>query len=225
MDAENSPSVDTLTGLLKRRDFHEAFTHQLSLAKSKNHETPLSVALLDFDHFLEINEEYGHIGGDNALAGLADVIRALTRPEVIAARYGGDEFALLMPGMEREQAFLLLERLRVEVFEKEVEAPGDRTIRNLSISGGLATFPVDGRTEYELFRKASQALYKAKTGTRGQIRLAYEEKMIPKTAHFTQTQLERLGKLAEERTVNEADLLREAVDDLLTKYEVNDIES
>ncbi len=84
---------------------------------------------------------------------------------------------------------------------------------------------MDGRTENELFRKADHALYRAKANGRKQIRLAYEERMVPKTTHYTQTQLERLSKLAEERGVNEADLLREAMDDFLTKYGVNDIET
>ena len=84
---------------------------------------------------------------------------------------------------------------------------------------------MDGRTENELFRKVDHALYRAKTSGRKQIRLAYEERMVPKTTHYTQTQMERLSKLAAERGVNEADLLREAMDDFLTKYGVNDIET
>jgi hypothetical protein len=75
-----------------------------------------------------------------------------------------------------------------------------------------------------LLRKADQALYRVKDTGRNKIRLAYEERMVPKTTHYTQTQLERLSKLASERGVGEADLLREALDNLLTKYGVNDIE-
>ena len=84
---------------------------------------------------------------------------------------------------------------------------------------------MDGRTENELFRKADHALYRAKSSGREQIRLAFEERMVPKTSHYTQTQLERLSRLADERKVSEADLLREAMDDFLTKYGVNDIET
>ncbi|MFZ2098206.1 MAG: ribbon-helix-helix domain-containing protein [Anaerolineales bacterium] len=80
-------------------------------------------------------------------------------------------------------------------------------------------------SENELFRKADHALYRAKASGRKQTRLAYEERMVTKTKHYTQTQLERLAKLAEERGVNEADLLREAMDDFLTRYGVNDIET
>jgi diguanylate cyclase (GGDEF)-like protein len=233
MNEIQDPNRDVLTGLLNRRAFNEVFSKMLIQAKSKNHttggrgvvEAPLSVAILDIDLFMNINENFGHIGGDDALCALANMIRQTTGEEIITARYGGDEFALLLPELEREAAFLLMEQIRMTAANREIITQDDRVIHGLSISGGLATFPVDGRTEYELFRKASQALYRAKTGKKGQIRLAYEERMVPKTAHFTQTQLERLGKLAEEHSVNEADLLREAVDDLLTKYAVNDIES
>ncbi len=216
---------DQLTGFLKRKTYLDELSKQLSKAKSKNQENPLSVAILDVDNFLNINEEFGHQGGDNALSELANVIREIGHADLIAARYGGDEFALIMVGKEREQAFLLLEQIREVVAKRTFDLLDGRVIQGISISGGVATFPMDGRTENELLRKASQALYRAKIGARGQIRLAYEERMVPKTAHFTQTQLERLSKLAEEHNVNEADLLREAVDDLLTKYEVNDIES
>ena len=75
--------------------------------------------------------------------------------------------------------------------EHEIKAGADRVIAGMSISGGVASFPVDGRSEVELLRKADQALYRAKVAGRGRIRLAYEERMVPKTTHYTQTQLER----------------------------------
>ncbi|OGO65794.1 MAG: hypothetical protein A2030_09770 [Chloroflexi bacterium RBG_19FT_COMBO_50_10] len=132
---------------------------------------------------------------------------------------------ILFPGEEREQVFLKVEQIRQELSQRELASTGGNTINGIFISGGVASFPMDGRTENELFRKADHALYRAKTSGRKQIRLAYEERMVPKTSHYTQTQLERLSKLAEERGVSEADLLREAMDDFLTKYGVNDIET
>jgi predicted signal transduction protein with EAL and GGDEF domain len=98
-------------------------------------------------------------------------------------------------------------------------------VPGVPICGGLASFPIDGRARSELLRKADQALYRAKVDGRNRIRLAYEEKMVPKTTHYTQTQLERLAKLAGEQGAGEAEMLREALDDLLTRYGVNDIES
>jgi diguanylate cyclase (GGDEF)-like protein len=217
--------MDDLTGLFSRKAFMEQFSKAIAKAKASSQESPLSVALLDVDKFKSINDEHGHISGDNALVAVAKVIQELVGDEAIVGRYGGDEFVILFADEEREQAFLKIERIRQMMNEQVLAIPAGGDIKGIPISAGLASFPVDGRTENELWRKADHALYRAKTGGRNQIRLAYEERMIPKTTHYTQTQLERLSKLAEARGVNEADLLREAMDDFLTKYGVNDIES
>jgi diguanylate cyclase (GGDEF)-like protein len=216
---------DDLTGLYSRKEFLERFSGALTKAKANPHEAPLSLALLDVDIFNQINEQYGHVTGDNLLVEVAETIQAHTSEEVIAGRYGGDEFVIVFEGVEREQAFLRLEQIRQKLSQQELASTDGRSIPGIFISGGVASFPMDGRTEKELFRKADHALYRAKANGRKQIRLAYEERMVPKTTHYTQTQLERLSKLAEERGVNEADLLREAMDDFLTKYGVNDIET
>jgi diguanylate cyclase (GGDEF)-like protein len=220
-----SSQIDELTGFFKRRAFLEEFPRLLAKARSQTAEMPLSLALIDLDHFLRINEDYGHQTGDKVIIELSSVIQAAVGEEVLCARYGGDEFAILFLGKEREQAFLTLEQIRLAMAKCEIKAREERVIEGISISGGVASFPVDGRSEVELLRKADQALYRAKVAGRNQIRLAYEERMLPKTTHFTQTQLERLAKLAESHGVSEADMLREAMDDLLTKYGVNDIES
>jgi diguanylate cyclase (GGDEF)-like protein len=220
-----STQIDELTGFFNRKAFMEEFQSQLAKARSQSMELPLSLALLDLDHFKRINDDFGHVAGDNVLIELARVIQEAVGETVICSRYGGDEFAILFVGQEREQAFLILEQIRVAVAQTSIQVNDAHLIGGLSISAGVASFPVDGRSEVELLRKADQALYRAKWAGRNQVRLAYEERMVPKTAHFTQTQLERLAKLAESHGVSEADMLREAMDDLLTKYGVNDVES
>jgi diguanylate cyclase (GGDEF)-like protein len=225
MIKEELTQKDDLTGLYSRRGLLERFGETLAEAKVSIHEAPLSLALLDVDHFFKINEEYGHITGDHVLVAVAEAILANTGSNALVGRYGGDEFVIVFPGEEREQAFLRIEKIRQDLSQRELVAEDKQTVQGLHISGGVASFPMDGRTENELFRKADQALYRAKVSGRNQIRLAYEERMVPKTTHYTQTQLERLSKLAEERGVNEADLLREAMDNFLTKYGVNDIET
>jgi predicted signal transduction protein with EAL and GGDEF domain len=140
-------------------------------------------------------------------------------------RYGGDEFLLLFPNTVREQAFLTLEQIRAAVAVHEAYGKGDIVVdQPITVSGGIASYPVDANTESELKRKADQALYRAKDVGRNTIRLAYEEKMAPKTSHYTLTQLERLSRLAEEQGIGEAVILREALDDLLIKYGVDPIE-
>jgi diguanylate cyclase (GGDEF)-like protein len=211
---------DALTGLPSRAAFEEEFKSQMEAASETGQ--PLSLAFLDIDHFLDINENHGHIGGDQVLVGIAEILSRLAGERALVARYGGDEFVLLFPQTEREQAFLMLESMRREIENCQVFGEVEATI---TITGGIASYPIDGAQESEIQRKADQALYRAKVTGRNNIRLAYEEKMAPKTSHYTLTQLERLSNLARKEGVGEAMLLREALDDLLIKYEVDRIES
>ena len=213
-------TADPLTGLLNRNAFDEEFKIQMQTAVEGN--LSISLAFLDIDNFLLINESFGHIGGDQVLKSISAILQEQTGEHAITARYGGDEFAIIFPDTEREQAFLTMERIRAQV--ETQERFGDVNTR-ITITGGIAAYPIDGSTESEILRKADQALYRAKKTGRNSIRLAYEEKMAPKTSHFTLTQLERLSNLAKEEGVGEAVLLREALDDLLLKYGTNDIES
>jgi diguanylate cyclase len=218
----SSMPIDDLTGLLSRKGFNEAFSRLISQAQAE--ETPLSLALIDVDHFLKVNERWGHAGGDAVLCALAQVIKEFAGNQARISRYGGDEYALLFPGLEREQAFLMVEQIRAAVASLQIPLDQGGPITDISITAGLASFPIDGRTQAELARKADAALYRAKKASRNTVRLAYEERMVTKTTHFTLTQLERLSRLAEERAAGEAELLREALDDLLNKYGLTDIE-
>jgi len=211
---------DRLTGLLAKSAFLAAFAEQLEAARTTEH--VLALVLFDIDRFLNINETYGHAAGDQVLVAIAEIIRQQAG-QALAFRNGGDEFTIIFPGWEREQAFLAIEQIRRAIEAIRLTTAEGETVEKPTISGGVAAFPVDGRTQVELYRKADQALYRAKASGRNQIRLAFEEKMVPKTTHFTQTQLERLAEQAARLKTSEADLLREALDDLLTKYGVNDI--
>jgi diguanylate cyclase (GGDEF)-like protein len=212
--------TDPLTGLLSRIAFEDEFQSFMRSAYETGQS--LSLAFLDIDNFLSINQEHGHDGGDQVLRVVAEIFNQHAGEDAVVARYGGDEFALLFPYTEREQAFLLLEGIRAAI--ADTRAFGS-VKTEITVTGGLASFPIDGNSEGEIVRKADQALYRAKKTGRNKIRLAYEEKMAPKTSHFTLTQLERLTNLSKKEGVGEAVLLREALDDLLIKYEVNKIES
>ena len=219
----SSPQTDELTGLLTRKAFHETFDRILSQAKGS--EDPISLAFIDIDNFFKLNNEYGHLAGDQVLKKMAELIRESAGSEGLSVRYGGDEFVVLFPGIEREQAFLAIEKLRTEASQLSIQFSEKGTsLEGISLSAGIACYPMDGRLKSELLRKADQALYRAKVTGRSKVRLAYDERMVPKTSHYTQTQLERLTKLAAERQAGEAELLREALDDLLAKYGVNAIE-
>jgi diguanylate cyclase (GGDEF)-like protein len=222
METEIS-QLDQLTGLLTRKSFEEQF--KVAMSQARHAEASLSLAFLDIDAFKSYNDKYGHTIGDEIISSVAKTIKATAGEGSVVGRYGGDEFALLFPNTEREQAFLALEQMRVMVGQTRAFGnPADPIQLCIQVSGGLASFPIDGRTEYELLRSADQAIYRAKVTGRNKIRLAQEEKMVPKTSHYTQTQLERLAKLAQGEGVGEAVLLREALDDLLIKYDVSIIE-
>jgi diguanylate cyclase (GGDEF)-like protein len=213
-------TTDPLTGLLKRDAFDEALHAAFQKASQDN--TPLALAFFDIDYFLQANETYGHEGGDAILATIAETARQVIGARGQISRYGGDEFACLFEKAEREQAFLVMEGVRAAVEALDQFSNDDTTIKaKVTITGGVAAYPIDGSDENELFRKADGALYRAKSTGRNKFVLAVEERMVPKTAHFTQTQLERLTELAQEQGVSEAVLLREALDDLLVKYKHN----
>jgi diguanylate cyclase (GGDEF)-like protein len=205
-------TTDSLTGLLSRKAFDEQIIRLFEKARAE--EKPLSLAIFDIDDLMDINDKLGHVAGDVAIKMVAEKIKELSGESVITGRIGGDEFAILFPNTEREQAFLTLERIRAEI-EKSQELGVTVTVR-----GGLASCPVDGRSVREILRKADQALYTAHITGRNRICLAREERKATKTTHYTPTQLERLAKLAEDIDVGEAELLREALDDLLSKYDV-----
>jgi diguanylate cyclase (GGDEF)-like protein/putative nucleotidyltransferase with HDIG domain len=141
---------DSLTELLNRRGFEEVF--DVELERARRAEAPLSLIVGDLDAFKRINDEHGHAAGDAALQRVARTIRSAKRRFDSAARIGGEEFAILAPGSDEHGAYMLAERVRAEI-----EA-GD----SLSISFGIATFPLHGGSSEALLRAADQALYAAK---------------------------------------------------------------
>jgi len=212
---------DALTGFKTAKAFEKTFSHLLGAAVEKGES--LAIAIIDLDNFRRFNEKYGNNYGDSALCNLAESVLRLLPENTIVGRFGGEEFIMLFPHMEREEAFLNLEKLRSEWDQDREISAGSRTIKaRLTISGGITAHPADGSTLAEIMRKAEQALYRAKVTGRNRICLALEEKMVPKTAHFTVIQLERLSQLAKDEGVSEATLLREALDGLLRKYTVSE---
>jgi PleD family two-component response regulator len=232
---------DALTGLLSHRSLEEALREEIDAAEREGR--VVSLAFVDIDRFKALNDAYGHPAGDQVIRAVAAEVAAATGGAgaaaggagaaagaaapagAVAARFGGEEFALLLPGMEREQAFLLVERVRAAVEDAGRRAAAAGTSSAFTVSGGVAAFPADGRTRAELWRKVDAALYRAKAGGRNRVCMAQEERMATKTSHYTLSQLERLAALARDEGVGEAVLLREALDDLLTKYKVSPVES
>lgn len=216
MSADNS-TLDALTGLINRKGFEEKL--KAAVLHAQQNDRPLSLAFLDIDFFKRLNDSMGHEAGDVIIKAVGDAVQRAAGEQAVTCRYGGEEYIVIFPDTEREQAFLIIEHARAEIAALKGFSDGKKKVNaQLTISGGIAAFPIDAQEENELLRKADQALYKAKGTGRNKIVLSYEEKMAPKTSHYTLTQLERLSELAKEQGVGEAVLLREALDNLLVKY-------
>ena len=164
---------------------------------------------------MHINTDFGPDAGDRVLIDTGNYIRDHLPKDAKVYRIGGDEFGVIFKGdTEREEIFLLLNDLR-NGFDVKTPDGADQ-----SVTIGMATAFVDASRCAELIRKADGALYRAKTGGRNRVAMAKEEKMIPKTSHYTQDQLQRLAKLSKREGTGEAILLREALDMLLKKYDI-----
>jgi diguanylate cyclase (GGDEF)-like protein len=157
--------TDPLTGCYNRRSFEMQLDKDLLMAKRV--QQPLSLIVLDLDRFKHLNDTAGHDAGDAALRKLADCFRQEVRGADSAARFGGDEFAVILPQARSDGALLVAERLRVRI--EEIAIPG---FGNLTTSIGIASFPLHGNTRPDLFRAADGALYAAKRAGRNCVRVA-----------------------------------------------------
>jgi diguanylate cyclase (GGDEF)-like protein len=157
--------TDGLTGLINHRHFMERLAAEFKrFDRSGN---PLSVMLVDADHFKRVNDTYGHPAGDQVLRDLADLIRSALRAQDVPARYGGEEFVAALPDTPPKSAFQIAERLRRSA-EKFNFMHHDTHIP-VTISIGVATCPFDDNTMPGLIQKADDALYRAKQKGRNRV--------------------------------------------------------
>ncbi len=171
-ELEELAYYDPLTGLPNRRFF---FDHaNLILESAKRYRTPLTLLLMDLDHFKNVNDTYGHEAGDVVLKNFADVLRKSSRKSDLPARLGGEEFALLMPNTDLQQGRVVAERIRQE-FQNSIIVYEGREIK-MTLSGGLASYGPDVEGIDDLIRMADEALYKAKELGRNRIEV-YEPKI------------------------------------------------
>lgn len=159
-------SMDKLTGIYNRHKFEELFT--LEVERSRRFKTPLSLILIDIDHFKNVNDTYGHDVGDSILINLAKVVKNSIRNLDIFSRWGGEEFLILIPNTDLDQAHTLAQKLRVIVEKNDFPIAG-----NITISIGVSTLQVDDSFD-TLFKRADNALYHAKKSGRNQVVLESE---------------------------------------------------
>jgi diguanylate cyclase (GGDEF)-like protein len=161
--AESRAATDVLTGLPNRRTVDD--TLRRMLAHADRNISPLSVAVLDLDHFKQINDTYGHERGDDALAALAALLRSELRTSDFAGRSGGEEFVLFFPDTGSEQATIVADKVRHGVRKLRI----DGIDRAITASIGIATFPGDATGPEALMRSADRALYAAKQHGRDRV--------------------------------------------------------
>ncbi len=152
--------TDSLTGLFNRRYFEERFFEELH--RSDRHNLSFSLAMLDIDDFKLFNDTEGHLAGDEVLKSIANIAKDSLRVIDVIARFGGEEFAVIMPQTEKEEAFAVAERIRKSIKEQLPRTWKVFPRDNITISIGLATFPFDGKDRKELIRNADKALYRGK---------------------------------------------------------------
>src|SRR2546427_3894437 len=198
-----------------------AFRTALAAAWKQSRERPesqLTLLLLDLDNLHALNTAYGREAGDRAIgAATAELARAAKRESWTLGRMGGDEFALLAPGLGVEPAFL-----RADALRRDLDAAIARALargQRCTVSVGVANIPRDAKLPEDLLRKADLALYAAKEQGGDSVGLTPGEDMVLKSSYYSAAQLARLRSLAERKKTKEAVLLREALEDVLRKYD------
>ena len=171
-------NTDGLTQLYNHRHFHERLDQEIS--RSSRFGSIFSIILIDIDLFKIYNDNYGHLAGDEILRRVSDYIRNTIRNIDIAARYGGEEFAVILPETRLADAYFVAERIR-----KNVETKTSQKSMPVTVSLGVASWPMDGVMKEELLSRADKALYLAKKNGRNRTQLSTETNLdteLPKTS-------------------------------------------
>ena len=168
--------VDPKTGLFNARHFAAALNEEL--VRAERFERPLSLVMADLDLLRDINNTYGHLAGDAVLQGIAEVFRAQLRHYDVPARFGGEEFAILLPETAPEQAFEIAERIRRTVAASAFDVETSSEPIRATISIGIAGYPRDGADANELIHQADLAVYRAKLQGRNRVLDASSEPLL-----------------------------------------------
>jgi len=209
-------SLDKLTGLISGMELDNEMEKMIAGGNE------FALVFMDIDTLMAINDGFGVEAGDEVFRLIAREIKKIFPEPCLAFRGTRDHFSIIVPGGGKEEAFLKTEELRKAVNDTKLDftSKSGEPLRQ-SVSAGVSSCPDDGNRPADIKRRADSAMARAKKSGRNMVCLAREEKLLPKTSHYTQAQLEKLTHISESEGVGEAVLLREALDDLLKKYDVD----
>jgi diguanylate cyclase (GGDEF)-like protein len=159
--------TDELTGVYNRRFLDDALKE--NFRRSKSEKKPFTLIMVDLDYFREINESYGHEVGDQVILEVVEVFRKSFRKRDIIARYGGDEFSVILPNTSIERAVEIAEKVRRDVEKLDLLSGREGPVQSITTSQGVANFPASAKSLEGLREAADQALYKAKDAGRNQV--------------------------------------------------------
>lgn len=188
--AAKSSTFDNLTGLLNRNAFDETLKRETS--RAKRHDSNLTLLFLDLDDFKGVNDTLGHLAGDEVLRKVAQLIMTEKRSEDIAARYGGEEIAVLLPETSKADGWLIGERIRKIVEDTAISFEGKRV--KMTLSGGLASFPIDANDDLTLLKHADLAMYRAKSFGKNNISFySMDKRRNVRVEYSTSVEIQELG--------------------------------
>ncbi len=166
--------TDDLTRIFNRRYFNQRFEREIQRAQRYNR--ALSIIMVDIDFFKQFNDQYGHLVGDEVLRSTARILEKNLRQADIVARFGGEEFVILLPETNKNKARRVAEKLRSAVEKHRFKAEGTTDMLQITVSLGVASFPEDSLKAENILAHADKALYQAKAAGRNQVGYLKDEK-------------------------------------------------
>jgi diguanylate cyclase (GGDEF)-like protein len=164
---------DPLTGLFNRRFMQESLDRELQRAKRKKR--PLAVVFIDLDHFKRFNDTFGHAAGDLILRTMGELFLRHFRGDDVVCRYGGEEFAIILPESSAKDAAKRANLLRIEASKISMRQLG-QVLDRVTLSIGVAAFPEHGSTTEQILRMADQCLYQSKAEGRDRVTVALRQR-------------------------------------------------